>query len=68
MIAASLSVFPASGDNIISLPVTLEKLSNCLSNACSNIETLTFNFFKMNGITFSSTSKMPLKICSFSIC
>src|SRR5690554_4467668 len=38
------------------------------SSVCLNISMFTLTFFKIKGVTFSSTSSNALKICSFSIC
>ena len=67
-ILAWVKVLLASLDNIMSPPETFGKLSNSFSKICFKIEVLTFNFFRINGNTFSSTSEIDLKICSFSIC
>ena len=68
MISASVNVVFAILESIISPPETFGKLWMVLSNICWNKGTFTFSFFKMKGATFSSTSKIALKMCSFSIC
>ena len=68
IISASFRVVEASRENISSPPVTLGKLWMVDSNIFLDSSMLTFNFFKINGVTFSSTSRMPLKWCSFSSC
>ena len=68
MILASFKAVEASRESMISPPETLGKLCKVLSNTFLNNSTFTFNFFRMKGVTFSSTSNIPLKMCSFSSC
>src|SRR5690606_36757550 len=65
---ALVIILPACRDKPNCPPSTFGNPSIIASNACVKIGMLIPTFFKINGVTFSSTSKTALKICSFSIC